>query len=346
MTIDWTPEYDRKLLALRHGTGDGLQAVGRSFAEIARRMNAWFGVEHFTKDNVQKRYRLITPPPSLADFPPARPTPYLSRYFDADGKLIGRPAEREPLEARLSRLHAESRPITTLVLSDTQGVFCDEEKLAAALDAHPDADIIMLPGDVADWENVSRYDKTRDIPLVYECDWLVRLYELLEQRYPDSPVIVTNSNHRRRVEHAVRQLPSSLLFLVEHNPERYLAQPFRNVYAIESWWIQVGDVIYAHMEGRTRQPGDNVRDAIDRFLLEFLQRRVGRFNVVVTGHSHKVATIKYKTILGIEPGTLARLPLPYQESATVVDAVQENGYAVVAQKRGEALLNECRVYHF
>jgi hypothetical protein len=76
-------------------------------------------------------------------------------------------------------------------------------------------------------------------------------------------IIVTGSNHRRRVENAIRQLPQSLLFLAEHNPEKYLAQPFERVHSLEEWWVQLGDCIYAHKEGHTANAGDNGRDAID-----------------------------------------------------------------------------------
>lgn len=358
--VDWGahPEYDRHLLALkdtgnsaravnRDGSYDGLLIKGRSFAEVAAMMNQWFNVEDFTKDSVQKRWKDLTDPPGLRDFPQPVPTPYLSSYFDPDGKprLV---AEKRDWQSRVAELFDSGRWTKTLDLSDTQGLACNDELLARAIDDHPDADIIVLPGDVCDWEGASRYTHIRDYPLMHEADWYVRLLVTLTERYPDAPVIVTNSNHRRRVENAIRTLPQGLLFLAEHNPERYLAQPFANVHALEPWWVQLGDVIHCHKEGKTAIPGNNVMDAIDSFLLweRSGQFPIDTFRTIISGHSHKLANVMYQGVQGIEPGTLATLPMqPYMVSAST-RGIHENGYAIAIQKGGHVDTNATRYIRF
>jgi hypothetical protein len=343
--IPWTDEYDRKLLALKHGySGDGLAvAGGRSFAEIARQLNAYFATNIFTKDAVQKRYPVITPPRSFVDFPRPEPTPYFSAFFDDDGKLRKPAQGKLDWRGRIAELEDAGRFYKTLVLSDTQGVMWDEVLTQRAISEHPDADVILIPGDVADWEGASKYTHERDYPLLHESDWLVRFYQTLTERYPDAPIIVTDSNHRRRVSKAMRSLPQGLVFLAEHNPERYLAQPFANVVALDRWWVQLGDTIYAHKEGRTAIPGNNALDALATFRnwRDAGQHGVEPFRVVVTGHSHKVAELVQFGRKGIEPGTLARLPMSYMTGAEVRNT-QDNGYAVVIQRGGRAELNECR----
>lgn len=246
----------------------------------------------------------------------------------------------------IHQLEASGRAYKTLTLSDTQGVLADESLIDQAIAAHPDADIVCLPGDVGEWAAASKYAPERDIPLMHESEWLVRFYQRLTDAYPNKPIIITNSNHRRRVERSMKLLPPSLLFLAEHNIERYLAQPFPWIVAIEPWWVQLGDTIYAHKEGRTAIPGNNVRDAIQTFRnwRDSGQFDVKDFRLVLTGHSHKVAELMEHGVKGIEPGCLAKLPMSYMTSAAV-KGTQSNGYAVVVQTRGRADFNASRVIH-
>lgn len=340
----WDQHVDRKLQELREQGTRGLSTRFLSFTDIAHIMNDWWGEDVFTSDMLQKRYQKLVPPPSLRDHPPANPTPYFSKYFDRDGQLIHAAPAKMDLDKYVADLERAGRAYKTLVLSDTQGIFCDEALLEEALDANPYADIIVLPGDVCDWEGASKYTHERDYPLIHESDWYVRLLETLTRRYPGVPVVITNSNHRRRIEKSVRQLPQGLLFLVEHNPERYLAQPFSNVFAIEPWFWQCGDVIYAHAEGRTTNPGDNAKSAIDAFLLRERTAREGirPFRAVLTGHSHKIWEGVYKSIKGIEPGCLAELPMIYTKAASSLRTVQENGYAYAVQRGGKVDFNQFR----
>lgn len=348
--VKWEDAYDRKLLALKHperGTTNLFVPGGLSFEQIARRMNAWFATDIFTKDNVQKRYKSVTPPPSTDALPLAVPTPYYSKYFNEYGKLREPAPEKMDLGAYIGGLEESGRFYKTLVLADQQGCFAREDLIKQATDDHPDVDLIAMPGDVVEWYEASRYLKDRDIPLSHEMDWMVRHLEAVSLRYPGVPIVITDSNHRRRVANAVRQLPSGLLPLVEANPERYLAQPFANVFAIERWWWQCGDAIYNHAEGPTANAGDNAKAAIDAFILKLFNDRenVRQFRVVVTGHAHKLFYGMHKTILGIEPGTLADpILMGYTTAANALRTVQEQGYAVVVQKGGRADLNACKAY--
>jgi hypothetical protein len=350
-SIVWTDEHRRKLLSLKNpkdpdNEGDNGRLKFRatlSFAEVSRRMNEWFNTDEFTKDAVQKQFKRMSPLPDYGARNPApRPTPYLDQYFDERGKPLIPQAQRDVLRDILA-LENSGRWYKTLVLSDTQGVFADDGKWQQAIGDHPDADIIMVPGDVADWEGASKYIHEMDYPLKHEADWLVRFYHTLSEAYPDKPIIVTNSNHRRRVEKAMRSVPQGLLFLAEHNPERHLAQPFPNIAAIEPWWVQLGDTIYAHKEGRTSVPGDNARDAIKTFRTwrDSRQFVINDFRVVVTGHSHKVAEFYENGFKGMEPGCLARVPMLYMTSAEIGNT-QDQGYAYVVQKGGRADRNESR----
>lgn len=345
--IDWEarPEYDRALLALKdqgaRGDGGALKVKGRSFTDVARLLNQRFGVDTFTKDAVQKRWALLTPPVTPL-MPAPDHTPYYSQYFNEFGKLKAPAPGKLDWRTYVDKLFSNpNREVKTLVISDQQGVYCNEQLLQQVYAREHDPDLIVFPGDVCDWEGASKYPHERDFPLVHEADWFVRVLESTHKRWPGVPVVITGSNHRRRVENSIRTLPQGLLFLAEQNPERYLAQPFANVHALDDWWVQIGDVIYAHKEGATSQAGDNVKDAIDTFINWELSGQFGikPFSVVLTGHSHKLARIVYRSKLGIEPGALATMPMVYMRSAKT-KGVQDNGYAYTLQRGGVADWNE------
>lgn len=349
--MNWTEDFDRKLLSLKNpsdpdNTGDAGRLKFRatlSFAEVARRMNAWFNTTEFTKDSVQKRFRSLSPLPDFGKlYPPSAPTPYFDKYFEANGRPKI-PQGKKDIFGLFQGMMDAGRWVKTLVLSDTQGVFANDTMLEQVISENLDADAVVLPGDVCDWEGASKYTHEMDYPLRLEADWYVRLLDMLEGAFPGKPKFITNSNHRRRVEKAMRSVPQGLLFLAEHNPERFLAQPFPFVQAIESWWLQLGDTIYAHKEGRTATPGDNARDAIKTFRTwrDAGQHGVEAFRMVVTGHSHKVSEHYENGVKGIEPGCLARLPMLYMSTAEIA-TTQDNGYAVVVQRNGRADRNESR----
>lgn len=344
--LNWTEEYDRKLLSFKQtGEVEGLRFnAALSFAEIARRLNAWYGVDEFTKDSVQKRFRSLSPLPDYGTlYPSPQPTPYFDKYFTPEGKPKV-PQAQTDVFGTIQGMQDSGRWVKTLVLSDTQGVFADNAMWEAVIAENLDADIVVIPGDVCDWEGASKYTHEMDYPLRHEADWYVRFLEILEAAFPGKPKIVTDSNHRRRISKAIRSLPQGLLFLADHNPERYLAQPFPYVLADDSWWIQIGDTIYAHKEGRTATPGDNARDAIRTFRTwrDAGQHNVQQFRMVVTGHSHKVSEHYESGVKGMEPGCLARLPMLYMSTAEIANT-QDNGYAVVIQKDGRADRNASRV---
>lgn len=345
--IEWTEEHKRKLLQLKNPEErDGILKfrAALSFEQTARRMNEWFATDEFTKDAVQKMYRSLSPMPDYGSlFPAPQPTPYFSEYFDHAGKLKQPAPEKMNMAEHILNLEASGRWYKTLVISDTQGVFANDAMWQEAIRDHPDADLVVIPGDVADWEGASKYTHEADYPLLLESDWLVRFYATLVEAFPGKPIIVTDSNHRRRVAKAMRSLPQGLLFLAEHNPEKYLAQPFRNVMAIEPWFLQLGDVVYAHKEGRTGTPGDNARDAIKTFRnwRDAGQFGMNDFRVVLTGHSHKVAEFYENGVKGMEPGCLMNLPAKYMSTAEISNT-QDNGYAYIIQKGGRADRNECR----
>ena len=346
----WTPDADRKLLALKNSSEKTDRSDGSlkfraalSFADVARQLNAWFDTDEFTKDAVRGRFTRLTPMPDYgALYPAPKPTPYFDKYFDPKGKCVS-PVGKADVFQQLYNLVESGRWIKTLVLSDTQGCFAEDALWQQAIADHGDSDIIMLPGDVADWEGASKYVHEMDYPLRHEADWLVKLYATLEAAFPGKPIVVTDSNHRRRVARAMRAVPQGLLFLAEHNPERYLAQPFAHIVAIDSWWVQIGDVVYAHKEGRTAVPGDNARDAIRTFRnwRDSGQFGVQDFRVVLTGHSHKVAEFYENGIKGMEPGCLAQLPMMYMGTAEISNT-QDQGYAYIIQKGGRADRNASR----
>jgi hypothetical protein len=172
-------------------------------------MNQRFGTDIFTKDAVQKRWAVLTPP-TMPLMPAPEHTPHFSRYFDEYGKLREPAPEKDDWQAYVAELFSNpNREVKTLVISDQQGIYCSERLLAHIMTVEHDPDLIVWPGDVCDWEGASKYPHERDFPLVHEADWFVRVCDSTARRWPGVPVIITGSNHRRRVENSIRTLPQA-----------------------------------------------------------------------------------------------------------------------------------------
>lgn len=337
----FTPEIDKRLFALRE--------QGYSFSQIAARLTLEFGSGHvsYTKDQVQKRYQAISPTLRLVAAPAHIAMPYFQAHFDERGrprepvgltKLADLAQYVESLDRRLSK---------TLVLSDLHVDQHDEALLVEALNAHRDADLVVINGDALDIYAYSRFRREANRPIEGEIEAWMRIQAEYLSRFPW--VVITDSNHAQRIPRAVT-IPDGLQFLLEPNIMRHLALPFCNIVALDDWWYQVGDVIYAHGDYAARRAPRTAEQVAAWFRArlgsgQFPELRP--FRVLVQAHTHRVGCVVLGGIKVIESGCLAKLPLDYSRAAHQVrwQEPQANGYVVVVQDRGRAILNECREYY-
>lgn len=335
--MEWTPDAIARLRALRE--------QGLSVSEMAAALGAFYGTR-VTVREVQRQLRGLAAGEALRARPPAPAMPYFHKYFDEHGQPRASPPKQD-LEAYLAALAAKPRKVEILHLSDLHVNQHDEELLDQVLRRHQAADLVVVAGDFLDLYQYSRFAKAEHLPFEAELEAGVRLLEFLSERFP--LVVFIESNHHERVRLALQAVPSGLHFLVEPNIMRHLTQPFANCLALDRWWVQVGDAVFTHADyARGVAPRSAERVAL---WLEY-HRRVGQlplqpFTVVVQAHTHRVGSRILAGIKCIETGCLAKLPLGYAQEARAVayPEPQMNGYAVVVQRGGRSLLNECREYY-
>jgi hypothetical protein len=343
----WTDEYNKHLLAFREQFPD-------SSSDVARAMSLWFETP-FTKDQVQKQVLRLTRKATLGEQPTVPYMPTFRKYFDGDGQSYTRPTRR-PLGAVLSTLQDKSGRVQLLHLSDLHVDQHDATKIDAVLRRHSGADLVVVGGDALDIYAYSRFAKDRNIPVEREIEAWMGLQEFLAREFP--AVVIIDSNHLQRVGAALAGIPAGLGFLVETNLHRHLAQPFANVYVVDSWLLQIEDACFSHGDfARTRAPkaAEKVHEKIARFRaagqlvingIVYPQDRPHR--VLVQAHTHQVGSTVVNGVKLIESGCLAKLPLDYTVSSRSIPFTtpQVNGYAMVVQRHGRSVLNESTYYVF
>ncbi len=332
----WLPEHDRHLISLREAADE----YGWTHEQIAADMSQWFE-QSFTKDQISGRLRRLPPLRGLRDLPIIDPMPAFHRHFNRSGRVLY-PQPKSGLEEYLSTLRRRNTRYKTLHISDLHLDQENRQLLDFVLRAHGDADLCVVGGDALDIYAYSRFSKDKNHPIEGEIEAWMRLQEFLSRTF--AHVLVIDSNHLARVGAALASVPSGLGFLVEPNLLRYLSSPFPNVHVTDDWWVQVHDAVFTHGDG---SKGLAPKTAL--MVHEKLQRfgavghiAVQDYHVLVQAHTHACGSVIEGNRKIIESGCLAKLPIDYTINARSVAnrRPQVNGYAVVVQKGGRALLNE------
>jgi hypothetical protein len=333
---DWTASEDARLVAYR-------EDPKYSYSDIARMMNQWFETTEFTKDMCQKRAQVLAPPPPLPAAPEMMPN--FRRYFDEDGQPLVTPPKRNLVDYLMGLALSDYR-VEILHISDLHVDQHDEELLDQVLRRHASADLVVIAGDFLDIYAYSRFDKLKNRPIEGELENGVRLLEHISANFPH--VVVIQSNHLDRVARSI-SVPTGLQFLVEPNLMRHLARPFRNVHTVEEFYVQIGDAIFSHADytsGLAPQSALQVHKSLAaKTAVGYTDLRPWR--VLVQAHTHRVGCTVTGGVKLIESGCLARLPLDYTTTAKSMrfSEPQANGYAVVVQRNGVSLVNECREHY-
>jgi len=231
-----------------------------------------------------------------------------------------------------------------LSLSDLHFPFALIGEIDKALEAHSDADIVVLNGDILDGYIFSTYSKARRIAALKEYMAAFELVKRLSETFPK--VVIVRGNHDDRPakilakkefsKEATQVLRPDLLARIangealnEHG-ELIAKLDFENVYyqKYDSWYVRVGKTIFAHPDAYFGSwPGQTAVKLCDYFT-----KRMGSnsFDSIVVGHTHR----SYKGIvmnkLLIEQGAMAAR-MPYQHRADIRFPHAMNGYALIYQ---------------
>lgn len=227
-----------------------------------------------------------------------------------------------------------------LAISDLHIPFDREDLVLEVVQAHDDADILVINGDLLDLYAVSTWPKERTVVLEKEYQIAMEYMDYFAETFP--LVVLTRGNHEYRLNRYFHSNVSPMLsFMVDKevlsrlsNGEEYnefgqieWQHEFNNVVyqsGPEAWFAKIGKTIFAHPMTLSKVPGRIAIQAMEHF-----QERED-IDCVVVGHSHQVSCIPRRGKLCIEQGCLCA-PMDYAKKGTLHYGPQGLGYAVIYQ---------------
>lgn len=237
-------------------------------------------------------------------------------------------------------------------LTDLHVPYQDIDRVKEALARDGDADVAVIGGDMFHFEALSPFKVKIPIPIEREWTEGVRLVEHLTEMLP---VVMILANHENRLAKAIGTLPlPALELLADKTPT--LVQLLRGAIrggkqenarfdGIAHWWVAIGDAVIAHADHFSQIHGRSVTNVADYFRVQkgkIWPRHPIR--VVVQGHTHHQADIRYQGVKCIETGCLCR-DQDWVHAGKMGAEKKETwqvGYAVLELKDGRADWNKCR----
>lgn len=323
-TINWAL-YDDELMKLINQ-----KEVG-SYVDVYERLAKKYPHENFTYDAVQGRIYRLCKRRMVSDKPPSG-LPYLSKYFEY---LTG---VRPPEPKNKLMAFAEKKLVKTLFAADMHVPFHDEVAIDKAFSANMDADILVT-SELMDCYSLNPFYKEESVSIESELDEALRMLEFINETFPTT--FVTEANHDDRIKHQVgKRIPTELLFLCNMDLVETVTRPFPNIIPVPEWWVQLGDVVYTHAPTHSRidmRAGWNVY----QYFVEWGDTLgVKPHNVIVQGHTHYLGSFYRPNKKIIESGCLCKLMNWVKKRYQARPWVQ--GYTVVMQENGKAILDLCR----
>lgn len=216
---------------------------------------------------------------------------------------------------------------------------------------------LVINGDFLDVYCVSSFRKNKHIPLMYEYKLGLEFLDKWKKCFKQ--IILTDGNHEKRVSSYFEDnVKSEVHFLIYKHIMELLAsgiqfdddgkiigkKDFKNVVYVggnESWWVKIGDCIFAH-------PSSFNRGMLNTGLntSKYFENRGENFHAIVVAHTHfQGKGISPSGKLIIETGCMCE-PLDYQISGRVTSLPQHLGYAHIFQdSQGRTDYNKsCAVY--
>jgi predicted phosphodiesterase len=245
----------------------------------------------------------------------------------------------------LQRSQEKSRKI--LSLSDIHFPFQNEAAIEEALEAHSDADILILNGDILDIYGGSSFakDKVRTIMEEYKLamDFLIRVSKMFGEVY------LVEGNHERRIDTFFsKKLDPHMYALVDHDLLDKLAKgyildrdgkhvgtyEFDNVFYndpdrgyYDTWQLVVGKTVFIHPNGYSSQEMKTIVSAqehADNFY------GLDSYDSIVMGHTHDCGKMIRRGKLLIEQGCLSQV-MDYNKKGRMAKRPNSVGYAVIYQ---------------
>lgn len=333
--MEWNSQLTRRLVELKSDPEEYTEV------EIADKLSK---ENNFSISRNQVHGKLVGI--NLDTFESESPRPIYMPYYDKYQKTIEnlKPAPKKQFEIFGRTIIDERDEIKILKLGDIHIPFEVDKYIQTAVNRNMTADYVIID-EVMDCYSISRFDKRDNIPFEVEVDRTVRFYEYISNTFPDSKIILLNTNHGGRVQKKISEIPASLFFLTETDINKTLAKPFPNIVSHPEWFIEINDCIGCHCEKvssayMTRL--GSVTSAYNFFLQWEQVLGIVKPRVIMQGHTHQVGA-SYE--MGGECKIMETGCLCEYLDYSVIKAYgrpSTPGYGTVVQRKGKSDMNLSR----
>ena len=197
-------------------------------------------------------------------------------------------------------------PKKVLSLSDLHAPLINFDAVEKAILAHPDADICLLNGDVYDGEAMSSFDKLKDLNFEVELKQVFALLDVLTQKFKQVVWVGGNHDFMRFLRFIMKNFGSGMknYALKRLNPMDYIAEHYDNLTIVPHDWIQIGDVIFAHLQDFSTVDMKTVVICDEKFRSMKHMLPNADYRGIVIGHTHHMGKIVKNNVLLMEQGCL------------------------------------------
>jgi len=211
-----------------------------------------------------------------------------------------------------------NRQKTIVVINDIHVPNHDRKTVNAVFSCMKDIqpDEVILNGDIADFEAISRFEKGPEIEAKfgYELEELAEFFGYLRKTVPKAKIYYVNGNHEERLDKYLAKNARELAWLPSLKIENILELKRYKIQFIKDRWLIRDGVMYSHLDKASANPGAS-------------SKAIGLKHTtdVVHGHVHKVAMMKHNNYTFIDNGCLCEVqqgyvkePSQFKQAFTVI----------------------------
>lgn len=238
------------------------------------------------------------------------------------------------------------KEVEILTISDLHIPKEDLDVLEEIVLDNQDADVLVIAGDLLDYDNLSVFGQKKNIDVREEYQRAVDILKKIVPLFED--VFVINGNHEKRFSSYISHKTVNGLtgYLTEKlKPLTQIVQYFDNITYIPHWFCQLGDVVFAHPSRYSKIAGRTVRNVVDDRLEKNHEKEFKSFSTVVIGHTHRTFKGKFKNKVAVETGCTEQMEVEFRNN----DAKGKNWVHAatrISMKQGETTWNDVRVLEY
>lgn len=207
------------------------------------------------------------------------------------------------------------KEIKILSISDLHIPKEDLDVLEQIILENQDCDVLIIAGDLLDYDNLSRFGQKKNIDVRKEFQRAVDILKKITPMFED--VFIINGNHEKRwVSYIERKTVNALTGYLTNKmkPLSQIVQYFDNVTYVPHWFCQLGDVVFAHPSRYSKIKGRTVRNVVNNRLKKDHETKFEPFSTVVIGHTHDIFKGKFKNKIAVETGCVEQKDVEFANS--------------------------------